>query len=95
MRTVFNVDKKGDVYKFSGEIDIYDLEEFHRILDELLPKETILLDFKEVVSMDAAALQLLVSFRKSLPKKSTFKIIGLHPSLEKILTISGLGRYLI
>ena len=37
---MFNVDKKGDVYKFSGEIDIYDLEEFHRVLDELLPKES-------------------------------------------------------
>lgn len=92
---MFNVNIKDNTYKFSGEIDIYDLDEFHGILTKLSSKETILLDFRKVANMDTAALQLLISFKKSLPRKCKFKIVGFHPSLEKVLTISGLSRYLM
>jgi len=64
---MFNVNVKGNTYKFSGEIDIYDLDEFHGILTKL----------------------------SSIPRECRFKIVGFHPSLEKMLTISGLSRYLM
>jgi len=66
---MFDVNVEEGVYKFSGEIDIYDLEDFYQILTELFPKEKIILDFGDVRSMDTAALQLLISFKKSLPKE--------------------------
>ena len=91
---MFDVNVEEGVYKFSGEIDIYDLEDFYQILTELFPKEAIILDFGDVRSMDTAALQLLISFKKSLPKERKFKIAHFHPALEKMLTISGLSRYL-
>ncbi|MBW2568435.1 MAG: STAS domain-containing protein [Deltaproteobacteria bacterium] len=84
------------VFRFKGELTIHSIEYLKRFLDtSFVHAKKISICMAEVTFADAASLQLLIAFRRSLKSESEWILLELSPELEKILKISGLKAALV
>jgi stage II sporulation protein AA (anti-sigma F factor antagonist) len=90
-------DKHG-TYHLQGELTIHELDELRNFMEKSLqdnPDREIVLSFAEVGFIDTAALQLLISFKRSLEPNSKLRISDLSAEVEDILSLSGLKAALL
>ncbi|MDA3834730.1 MAG: STAS domain-containing protein [Spirochaetales bacterium] len=84
------------VFQFKGELTIHSIEHLKRFLDtSFVSAKKISICMVGVTFADAASLQLLIAFRRSLKPETEWDLLGLSPELEKILEISGLKTALV
>lgn len=82
-------DGKGTV-SFSGELNIHSLERLRDKLNRYLKEgKDLIFDFKGVTIMDTAAIQLLISFKKSYDRANKRLTIELNPTVQKTLETMG------
>jgi anti-anti-sigma factor len=92
---LFSINQDVDgTYLFKGELTIHDLDYLKDFLESSVARsKKVSISMADVEFADTASLQLLVAFKKSLRNKE-WKITALSDEMEKILTISGLKRFL-
>ncbi len=84
------------VFRFKGELTIHSIEHLKRFLDtSFVHAKKISICMVEVTFADAASLQLLIAFRRSLKPDTEWNLLELSPELERILEISGLKTALV
>lgn len=84
------------VYCLQGSLTVYQVEKLKDFLQSLLHKRArICMNLTGVTRMDIAALQLLISFKKSLHEEANMSITDISPSVGKILRLTGLSRALL
>ncbi|MFH1148192.1 MAG: STAS domain-containing protein [Pseudomonadota bacterium] len=89
-------ERKEDVLKLSGDVDIHHLEAFHNALKERYPLERdLVLDCTDLVQMDTAGIQLLLAFKKSLPPGRRLTVRNLSSYLEEALDMMGVKQVLL
>ncbi len=76
----------------SGALDIDSIETLYKKLDQIknLPVNEII--FQDINDVHLAAIQLLISFKKSFASKISYKIID--TKFQEILLLTGLNQYL-
>lgn len=85
-------DEKGRV-GFSGELNIHNLEKLRDKLNRYLKEgKDLVFDFKRVTIIDTAAIQLLISFKKSYDRANKRLTIGLNPTVQKTLKTMGVQK---
>jgi len=90
MEFMFRQDEDGVIH-FQGTLSIHELERLRVFLLDLLHSEQgILLSLAKVTGIDAAALQLLIAFRISLPVGRSWRVVAISEQVERILMLSGL-----
>jgi anti-anti-sigma factor len=98
MATSFSAeqDEQG-VYHFQGELSIHSLDQLNELLESALQSQGqgLSVSLEKVRFVDTAALQLLVMFKKKLEPDVSFRIVGVSPEVEDILSLSGLKPVLI
>jgi anti-anti-sigma factor len=95
MRMMFRQDEQGVVH-FEGEFSIHELERLRSFLSELLQSgQDLAVSLAAVTFVDAAALQLLVAFRISLPAGRAWRVAAISKKMEQILALSGLSSVLL
>ncbi|HIC91426.1 MAG TPA: anti-sigma factor antagonist [Syntrophaceae bacterium] len=83
-------DTKGTV-SFSGELNIHNLEKLRDKLNRYLREgRDLFFDFKRVTIIDTAAIQLLISFKKSCDRVNKRLTIELSPTIQKTLETMGI-----
>ena len=85
-------DKNSTVH-ITGELLIQDVEEFHQRVEELLNKGTpTTFDLSDLESIDVANLQVLLSYKRSIPGESEFSICKASENVKKTLKLIGFAK---
>lgn len=86
------VDNKSTVH-ITGELLIQDVEEFHQKVEELLNKDApSTFDLSGLESIDVANLQVLLSYKRSIPGESEFSICKASKNVKKTLKLIGFAK---
>ena len=85
-------DKSSTVH-ITGELLIQDVEEFHRKVEGLLNKDApSTFDLSGLESIDVANLQVLLSYKRSIPGESKFSICNASENVKKTLKLIGFAK---
>jgi anti-anti-sigma factor len=91
------LNKKGEFF-FKGEFILDNVDNIKSDLTKMTSKiktNEIKLNFNDVLEIDSAGLQIIISFCKTLKeKKIGFVTENISEDIKHILEISGLGKYL-
>jgi len=88
---MFSVNKiKNGLYSFSGPLTIHQIEDLKNVLEQFLKEKNITLILEEVTEIDTAAIQLLVSFKKTYEKTNDRLSVRANESVQEALNILGL-----
>ncbi len=89
--------KKGELF-FKGEFvldNIEDVKEQLILLSSKIKTKEVKLNLIDVVEIDSAGIQLILSFCKTLKKDGiAYSITKVNDDISNILEISGLGRFM-
>jgi len=92
------ITNKGGELFFNGEFVLENVEDIKDNLLKVLAKiktQDIKLNFINVLELDSAGLQTILSFCKTLKeKKIDYSVSSINENILNILEISGLGKYL-
>lgn len=79
--------------RLEGELNIKNIKSLYLSLkDELAGNDQVILDMKDVVSIDASAAQVLLSATiKAKETGKNLRLVNVSAILNKILTLVGLG----
>lgn len=87
------IDKKDSTVRISGELLINDVEEFYGKMEDLLNKgKYVTFDLSGLEAVDISALQVLLSYKKSLPEESRFSISQASENVKKTLKLVGFAQ---
>lgn len=78
------------MYNFSGPLTIHQIEDLKNVLEQFLKEKNITLILEEVTEIDTAAIQLLVSFKKTYEKTNDRLSVRANESVQEALNILGL-----
>ena len=94
---MFSIAQDGDgTFRLSGELSINDINVLKEFLDTYVaPINKICLNMASVVSADAASLQLLIAFKRSLQPGTQWSVSELSPELNEYLSKCGLKKHLV
>ena len=88
---MFNVNKvKDGVYSFSGPLTIHHIEDLKKTLEQFLKEQDLTLILEDVTDIDTAAIQLLVSFKKTYEKSKNKLSIQTNAFVREAFNILGL-----
>lgn len=81
---------------FSGDLNAMELPALREYLESRRESSRdTALSLEKLDSIHIGAIQMLISFKRSLPPHILFRFVSLSPGVERILEITGLGRALI
>ncbi len=86
------IDKSSTVH-ITGEVLIQDVEEFYQKMEELINKDApTTFDLSGLNAIDVAALQVFLSYKRSIPKESEFSICNASESVKNTIKLIGLAK---
>lgn len=84
---------KNSTVRITGELLINDVEEFYLKMEKLLNKGAPnTFDLSGLEAIDISNLQVLLSYKRSIPKESEFKISKASKNVSKTLKLVGLAK---
>lgn len=87
---------KNHKFQLNGELNLSTLEEFYAFLVDHLKKKTkMTFDFSGLATIDTAAIQLLISFKKSLDKGVSLTIVNVNETIIKTMKLIGMKEYFL
>ena len=87
-----NADFNSTVH-ISGELLIQDTEEFYSKMQELLSKETYtIFDLSGLEAIDVSALQVLLSYKKSLQEENKFSLCNVSENVARTIKLTGFAK---
>ena len=84
---------KDSTVHITGELLIHDVEEFYNITQELLNNNSpATFDLSGLTNIDVSALQVFLSYKRSLQEESKFAICAASDEVKKIIKLTGLAK---
>jgi len=85
--------KKDTTVRITGELLIDNVEEFYQKMEKLLAKDApVIFDLSGLKAIDVSNLQVLLSYKRSIPKESDFKISKANKNVKKTLKLIGFAK---
>lgn len=96
MKNVIMIDGNRLIIKISEDLDHHITKELREHIDEMIDKgiaKNIAFDFTNTGFMDSAGIGLIMGrYKKIEPLGGYISIIGINPSIERIVRISGIYK---
>jgi anti-anti-sigma factor len=84
---------KNTTVRITGELLINNVEEFYQKMEKLLNKGAPnTFDLSGLKAIDISNLQVLLSYKRSIPKESEFKISKASKNVKKTLKLIGFAK---
>lgn len=83
------------IISLKADLDHHLADEIREVIDQVIEErgvKNIIFDFSKISFMDSAGIGLIMGRYKKIRSRGNIAVVGVNPSIERILQISGLHK---